>query len=446
MTKLRWLARPWAAALTVFLLCLVVYVPTAARTVTHIDVDHAGVAAWRLAETGSVSMEGIDVEKFAEEHDFEPKFIGTAPNGEVVVNRSPGVVAAGVPAYWLAGDDFSATPQALWAALLTSVAMAVLCAALSRRMSSGRAAACSLVVAFTTPVWTVSANGLWPHTITLLGIFVMAWAADRNRWVAVGLAGGLALWGRFHMALAVAVLGLGVAFTRRRPSIAIRVGVASAALMALAAIWSRWLYGSWAPTGGYVADEVASRVATGDGKSAWGQVTNQLGMWIAPDRGILVWTPLLLVLAPAVIRSWKDLPDWSRWLLFGGFVYTIAQASYSPFYGGDGLYGYRLGLEFLACAIPVCALSLDRVGPLGKWLLGPVIGMQFAVISLGATISQLALGEGTSWTDHVYVDAATRVPVLWAWPVVCALVGFLVARILQDRNVRDSLASEVATR
>lgn len=447
MTVRARLQSPGGAALVVFVLCLAFFLPTAARTTTHIDVDHAGVAGWRIAETGAPWMDDMDVDGFAEKHDFEPKFIGPAPNGHTLVHRSPGVVASAVPAYWLApGDDFSTTPQALWAALITALSMAVLCLALARRVSPRTAAASALVVALTTPVWTICANGLWTHTITLLGLVTMAWAAERNRWVAAGLAGGLALWGRVHMTLVVAVVGLGVAVGRRQPGIALRVGGASAACLALASLWSYEMYGRWAPTGGYVASDVASRVATGDGESSWGQLTNQLGMWIAPDRGVLVWTPLLVVLAPAVVRAWGELPDWSRWLLVGGLVYTLGQASYSPFYGGDGLYGYRLGLEFLACAVPAYVFSLPRAGALARQLLGPTIAFQFAVISLGAVIDPLALGENTAWTHHVFVSAASEVPVLWAWLIACVAIGALAQRALTQRALAARAPSTAATR
>lgn len=439
MNPNRWLPANVIAAIGVLLACLVVYLPTAAEEATHIDVDHAAVAGWRLAETGTPWLEELDVEAFAEEHDFDPKFIGPAPNGHAVVHRSPGVVAAAIPAYWLApGDEFSTTPQALWAAFLTSISMALLCLVLARRTSVRLAVGCTFVVAFTTPVWTISANGLWPHTITMLGLFGMAWAADRQRWLLLGLAGGLALWGRVHLAVITAVVGLGVAFVRRKPAIALRVGLTSALMMALASLWSHWMYGRWAPTGGYVASEVGARVGSGDGQSAWGLVRNELGMWIAPDRGLLVWTPLLVVLSPSVVRSWKELPDWSRWLLVGGVVYTMIQAWYSPFYGGDGLYGYRLGLEFLACAVPAYVFSLPRAGQFARAILGPVVAAQFAVISLGALIDPLALGENTAWTHHVFVSAAAEVPLLWAWLALSVSIGFLLPRVAAARAVKSS--------
>ena len=41
--------------------------------------------------------------------------------------------------------------------------------------------AVALVLGLTTPVWAVAANALWTHTVTILGIAGMAWAASRAK-------------------------------------------------------------------------------------------------------------------------------------------------------------------------------------------------------------------------------------------------------------------------
>src|SRR5262249_54485079 len=156
--------------------------------------------------------------------------------------------------------------------------------------------------------------------------------------------GGVALWGRIHCAIIVAVLGLYVSWRRRDPRIAVQVGATSMASLALMSVWTRAMYGQWNPTSfydaGYFDDYAATQKI---------DVVNQLGFWIPPDRGILVFTPLLVVLLPALVRGWRELPDWSRALVWGGLAYTLVQGAFNAFQGGDIFFGYRYGLEFLAC-------------------------------------------------------------------------------------------------
>ena len=213
-------------------------------------------------------------------------WIKEAANGHTVIARFPGVVALGLPAYALTRpDSMTVLPGAATAAIASGLAILMMFLALRTRMSERRAAAACLVLAFATPVWSVAADAVWPHTVTLLGITGMAWAAATGRWWLVGLFGGVALWGRLHAALIVATVGVLVGWRRRSPRITIAVGVGSVGMLALLCAWTRWMYGSLNPASSYVGGVFAV------GPQGIERLTNQLGMWIAPDRGILVWTP-----------------------------------------------------------------------------------------------------------------------------------------------------------
>ncbi len=71
-----------------------------------------------------------------------------------------------------------------------------------------------------------------------------------------------------------------------------------------------------------------------------------------------MWTPVVLLLLPALRRGWLEIPSWSKLLALGGFVYTCAQLRINYFPGGDGFYGYRHGLELLTCLTPMLAFAL----------------------------------------------------------------------------------------
>ena len=94
-----------------------------------------------------------------------------------------------------------------------------------------------------------------------------------------------------------------------------------------------------------------------------GYLENLAGFLISPDRGLFVWTPLLLLLLPAVVRGWSSAPDWARWLALGGVTYGIAQVGLNVFHGGDAFYGYRLALEPLAAVTPLFVVSAEHAGP-----------------------------------------------------------------------------------
>lgn len=439
---LRLSKRALASAL-LFILTFSIYALTASRSTTSIDVYDTALASWKIAETGDPWLEGFDLESLDKDTDLISRFISTADNGHLVVDRSPGPVAAGILAYSLAQvDEFTLWPQAILAALLTALGVLLLFWALLGHLPITTSLVSALVFAFGTPVWSVAADGMWPHTLTVLGLCGMAWAASRKKWVLVGLLGGVALWGRVHAAMIVAILGLGAAWTHRRPSVAVRAGLASAAFMGAASIWTHWMYGRWSPTGGYNSGDVLSRVRSGDSQGPAGLLANELGMWVAPDRGILVWTPLFLLLLPALIRSWRGLPDWTRWMFVGGLAYTIAQAWYSPFHGGDAFFGYRLGLEFLACATPALACSHTSVGTRARLLTGPVVGLQVAVFTLGSAANGLFLGQEEAWRDNVIIAAAREVPLLWGWLALGAVVGAVAQRALGERALRTIAMSE----
>jgi hypothetical protein len=423
------LRRWWAAAtaLSVFVL----YAATTARDVVVNDVLSASLGAWRIATTGQPWFDGFALGDI-HTAPAQELWTGVTLEDHVAVFRSPGAIAVGVPAYFLRGGGtdaagFSLVPGALTAALLATLTLLLFWLALRGPLGDLPAGAAVLVLGFSTPVWSVDANSLWPHALTVLGISGMSWATVRERWWLVGLFGGLALWGRLHMALVVALLGLGLAVWRRRPTIAFKVGLVSAGLMVLAAAWSRWMYGVWNPQGPYPSTRVYAGNATETRLSD--HVVNHLGLWVSPDRGLLVWTPAIVLLLPAVARSWRHLPDWTRVLAVAGVAYALVQGFLNAFEGGSTFYGYRLMLETLACLFPAFALSAGRLGRFGRVAIGPLLGLQFGAIALGAVTEGFFLTPDRAWHDNSLALALRTYPSLWIWVVLCMAMGYLVVRM-----------------
>lgn len=414
-----------AAALALFLGAFAVYAVTADRSVGHLDYWSANFASWHLVETGSPFVEGVDMGPLDGNTEREVWVQEPAPNGHTVISRAPGVVVAGLPGYLLAGsDEFSLAPAALTAGLLTALSLVLMFLALRTRLSVRRSLLGSAALGFTTPLWTISADGIWPHTVTGVGIAGMAWAAATRRYWLIGVFGGIAISGRMHSAVIVAILGLALGWERRDPKVVAQVALPSASILAAESVWSQWMYGSWNPMASYGGSAAVSLM-----DQNLFDVTNYLGMWVAPDRGILVWTPLLLLLLPALVRSWRGLPTWSTALLSGAVVYTIIQSALITFTGGDFFYGHRLGLELLVAATPAFCFSVARAGRIARALLGPLLAAQLFVMLVGAINSSAFVEERLVWTHNVFVEAMQKAGGAgWVAFAVTVLIGGLVAR------------------
>jgi len=411
-------------AIALFLISFTIYSLTISRTLWTTDVFGANWTSWHIARTGSPWIDGTRIPDVGSRSSHLLAIV-TTHHGHTAFGRFPGVVAASIPAYVMTGSrSFSTVPGSLTAAFLTSSALVLMFHALRRYLTNPQALLATVVFGFATPVWTVSANLMWPQTITVLAIAGMAWSAASDRWWWAGVFGGIGLWGRAHVAIVVAVLGLGVAWRRRTWVPAVRVAIASGVLLATNCMWIRWMYGTWNPLGAYDGD----RLGRNADRYRF-DLVNQLGAWVAPDRGILIWTPVILLLMPAMWRSWRDLPDWSRSLLVGGLVYTVVGSALDTFTGGEGFFGYRYGLEFLACATPAVALSSVRMGKVARAGLGPVIGVQLFAYTVGALEDQAYLPQTAAWQENAFVHAVALVgPLAWLAPAVAALLGFVVAQ------------------
>ena len=359
-------------------------------------------------------------------YSLRDQFVRQTPSGHEVVGRAPGVVAAGLPAYWFSHpDSMSLVPGAVTAALLIALALVLLFSLLAREVPLRTALVATIGFGFTTPVWSIAANGLWPHTLTVVGIIGMAWAARSERWWLLGMFGGVAMSGRLHTGLIVAVVGILIALWRRDRRIATRVGAISGAMLIAMCAWNSWVYESWDPTAAYNTSQF-SDYAGDRGLS----LVNQLGFWISPDRGILTWTPALLLLAAPVFRSWQGLPDWSRALVWGGLAYTVFQGFLDPFMGGAAFYGNRLGLEMLACLAPAVLLSLSATTQRERLLLGPVLALQFCAIAMGAINDMFYLPAGDAWTANAFVTLIAEAGIIgWILVLVVAAVGAWAGRL-----------------
>ncbi len=421
--------------LLLFVVAFAVFVLTASRGYMSFDVWSSNYASWRLATHGSPFIDGVSVPPL-DDHPLRWVWVQDAPNGHTVITRAPGVVVLGLPAYWLSQpDSMTVLPASITAAALIALAVLFMFLALRTVLRRRWALWAAVAFGFTTPVWSVAADGIWPHTLTVLGISILAWSAATQRWWVMGIGGALMLSARPNAAVIVAVLGLALAWRARRLGIAVRVGTPGVVALVMLSAWTHWVYGSWSPTPLFGAGAFA------DVHNSIFDVGNQFAMWIAPDRGIFVYTPVLLVILPTLVRRWRVLPDWTRILLLAGLGYTLAHASMAGFTGGDPIYGYRYGLEFVACAAPAFAVAAGQLRGLAQRLLVPVLALQFVIILVGAVDEQSALPSTRAWVDNAFLQALVdNSPALPAFGVLVVVVALLVERRVRRRSGESGTA------
>jgi alpha-1,2-mannosyltransferase len=419
-----------------FLAAACVYLATAAYVEINGDVLTTNLASWQLATNGRPYLDQFTYAPL-DDHPGRAIWVVLDADGREIIGRSAGPMMLAVPAYWLwaqlgGGDTFTLVPAAVTAALVTGLAVALFHATVRTRLPAREASLATFVVAFATPVWSVAANGVWPHTVTVVAIAAMGWACARERWWLVGVLAGIAVLGRAQTAIIAAVLGITLAVWRRDWRLAVKIAVPSLGLLGVDLLWTRWMYGVWNPVGYYNPEDVAKWRPDG-----LFDPVNLLGLFVSPDRGILVWTPVILLLLPALVRSWRTLPDWSRALAAAGLVFVVAESTQVIFPGGDSVYGYRMALELLLCSAPALAFSAPRTGRVARWLLSPVLVVQTLAIAVGAVNNGLGLPLARVWTHNSFVEAVSVSPtVAVAAVVVAVLLSVLVRRIWLDPGLR----------
>lgn len=422
-------------ALLIFIVALAVYGGSAGRAFKTIDTASVGVSSWRIADTGSPSLRGVSDSSLTAVPYGKLWTSTNARTGDLVIARDVGAVAAAVPAYAIASlvapatrGHVTALPAALTAALLAAVALALLMLATEGLVPDRVRILGVLALGFTTPFWSIAGHDLWPQTLTALSLAGMAWGARRERWLLVGLFGAVGVLARLHFAIAVAVVGIAVALVRRRPAIALRVAMGSLPALALSVVWTRWVYGVWGLTAGYQMGDLNSWASS---QSVSDRVSSFVGMFLSPGVGILVWTPAIALLLPALWRARRTLPDWTIALAAGSLAYMLVQLWLNPLSGGTGFWGYRISLELVVGCAPALIAAAPAAGRVARILLPVAVGAEGGVIVLGSVFG-LVTSTGDPWHASVlwYVLQTSWVLVgaFMAGGVVATYLGLSAAR------------------
>jgi len=269
-------------------------------------------------------------------------------------------------------ENGTALAGKLAAALLSALAAGVLFVALALRHGESAAAGCAALFAFGTSVWSTS-QALWQHPAAVLflcwAVLWMVKAEYEPVWAGrVGLPLGLALAARHADAALVAVLAVSVAarWPRRIPALALW-GLPGPLFVLLydAAYFGHPLRHGFSGSLGRFSEP-------------WG--VGHLGLLLSPAKGLLVFTPLVVVAAVGLARSVRSGERWLPLTLGGAaLAHWLLIGRWSEWHGGES-WGPRLMTDALPPLFLFLPEGFDALPRLGRLL----AALSVAVQALGA--------------------------------------------------------------
>lgn len=352
-----------ATWLTVFALCLYVFLITGHWTLpTVTDAYAAYLPAWEFVHHGTFTLEHLHGPGLQ-----GPFFLHVG--NHLVSNRMPGVILMAVPFQALFRVGGGTASSALTASVLTAIvvsaaAMANLAVVLRRLVPPRAAVLAALVLAFGSGIWTVAAGELWAHGPDILWLSIVLVGLSSSRWWLAASGFVPAILTRPHLSVAAMAIAiaLGVFLRKWRPTLVL--GASAPLGVGSVLLWNAHFFAHANVQGGY-AYAMNNVTATGSGSSghlgvvSWYAV-NFAGAFVSPMRGVILFSPFVLIAVAAGCSGWRSSPAWARAALLGGVAYELVQLKVNSFTGQQGFYSNRLMIELLFLAAPLCAIGIVR--------------------------------------------------------------------------------------
>jgi hypothetical protein len=377
------------ALVLLFLVVWSVYLGTATYTAYQVNDNRAvAVSAWSLATRGTLALPA----EWAGIVTWEVEGI----DGNLYTDRFPGAVLMAAIGYVVA-DAFgwaeqpshplflNFAPPGVTAATVAALAVAVLFAVFRRLADRRTALLAAMLFAFGTASWSVSADSMWTHGPTSLSLALGTLALASDRLTAAGSSFAFAILARPQTAVVPAVVGLWGGIERRHLRPVLSIGIPSAFGLLTVSMYTHRLFGTWLPVAGYDPAKVDAVVTS----SAYSFALGVMWTLIHPNRGVLLYTPVLVVLLPFVHRGWRIAPGWVRSSAIAGVVYLAVQLRSNVWHGGYNFFGSRLTIETLVLISPLllCIWQAAIVRRrLLRWAFIVAAVLSLVVHTLGATV------------------------------------------------------------
>lgn len=249
---------------------------------------------------------------------------------------------------------------------------------------------CALGFALGTPAWTLLSQSLWQQTVNIFFLmlsFYLLFGREPTRRTTLwaGVAMGLAVACRHTSLLLLAPVGLFLLWQQRERVFRYALGVLPAPLFI--AGYNTHYFGNPLNFGQELVGHSIAEDKTGS-SDIWqtSLIDGFTGLMVSPSRGLVVFSPFLLLAAWGMVRIWRR-PDlaWLRPLTVGVVAMMGLQCKWFDWWGGWS-YGYRPWLDSVALlslfAATVAPLLLSR--SFASVLFGVALGWSTAIQAMGA--------------------------------------------------------------
>jgi hypothetical protein len=279
----------------------------------------------------------------------------------------PSVVAAGLtwPLWKLGVLDLRAPGganvlAAFSASVISGLSVGLVFFMARGRLAAGGAAAVALGFGLGTGMWPTVSQTLWQHETAILGLAIAMLPFTREPIEvrgAVAIGAGLALAGmarpQLSPAIAVVLAGTFALGGAKQGAVAAAIaGSGAAIIITCNLLW----FGT--PLGAAPMLEALHETVHGISASFTLNPEGLAGLLISPNRGLLVYSPVVLVAAAGLgtaVREGMRSP--LLWCLAAATVQWLFYGSYAVWWGGY-TYGPRYMLDVLPLAAPLAAAGL----------------------------------------------------------------------------------------
>lgn len=252
------------------------------------------------------------------------------------------------------------------ASLLVSTTVVLCFLSARQRLSRRRAILLAIGLGLGTGFWSTASQTLWQTETAVFGLALalLPFAVPRAHIsgpgsIAIGVGLGLAGVTRPQLAPAIGVLLAGT-WARSKPRHAAAATAIIAVFMAALCVANlQWFHH---PLGALpLLQEVNARVHA-TGPSFGLHLEGFAGLLISPNRGLVIFSPVVLVAAAGI--RWSFAEGWQssvRWCVLAIAAQYALYGSYAVWWGGH-TYGPRYLLDVLPLATPLAALALAQTG------------------------------------------------------------------------------------